>query len=123
MIAPVTDLLFVYGTLRSGGENHGVLAPWTLDAGRAVAPRLRLFTDGVYPYAWPAQREAAAVVGEVVTLREPDLALAALDRFEGPGYRREVVEVVLASGARRPAWTYVAARDPLAWGLRPLEQT
>lgn len=118
----MTDLLFVYGTLRSGCENHDVLAPWALDAGPAVAPRLTLFTDGVYPYAWPIADDAASVVGEVVSLREPDLALTALDRFEGPGYRRAVIEVVLASGARRAAWTYVAAHEPAARGLQPLDQ-
>lgn len=80
----MTDLLFVYGTLRSGRENHDVLAPWALDAGPAVAPRLTLFTDGVYPYAWPIADDAASVVGEVVSLREPDLALTASTASRGP---------------------------------------
>lgn len=118
----MTDLLFVYGTLRSGRENHGVLAPWTLSAGPGEALGVVLFTDGVYPYAWPVSDPSARVRGEVVSLREPALALATLDRFEGPGYQRALIDVVMASGARGRAWTYVAAREPATSGLRALDE-
>jgi hypothetical protein len=33
--------------------------------------------------------------------------IAALDRFEGDAYRREVIDVLLADGATVPAATYI----------------
>ena len=99
------DVVFVYGTLRSGQANHGRVL-----AGRPLAPavlpghELRL---GAWPWVQPA--DASSVVGEVV---EVDGAkLAELDLLEGVAsglYRRERVTVRLAAGGEAAAWTYVA---------------
>lgn len=59
---------------------------------------------------------ASRVAGEVHQLEGGDLAnrLAALDRFEGAGYRREAVTVTLEGGARLDAWAWVLAGAPPA---------
>lgn len=99
------DLVFVYGTLRSGQGNHGRLLK-----GRAMAAailedhELRL---GDWPWVQPAP--GSAVVGEVVAV-EPGL-LAELDLLEdvaGGWYRRERRVVRLPEGRRVEAWTYTA---------------
>lgn len=49
----------------------------------------------------------------VLYLELPPTAWPRLDRFEGGEYERRIVEVALADGTRKPAWTYVF-RDDLA---------
>ena len=110
-------LVFVYGSLRRGGDAHARL--------RAVAVRLgpasiigRLYDLGPYPAARPARRPRERVHGELYRLTRR-AALAALDRYEAcdppagatPEYRRETVPVEHA-GRQRHAWVY--------WYARPL---
>ncbi len=99
------DLVFVYGTLRTGQANHGRLL-----AGRPMAPavlgghELRL---GAWP--WVRQAEGASVVGEVVEVDRAKLAeLDALEDVAGGWYRRERATVRLGDGAELEVWTYVA---------------
>ncbi len=75
--------LFVYGTLRPGGENWRVAAPWCLRAEPASLPRHRLYRLA-HPAALPG-RDDEAVVGDLLWLRPGDdeEALARLDAFEG----------------------------------------
>ena len=88
--------LAVYGTLAPGRPNHHVVAPlggeWT--AGRVEG---ELFLEGWgatlgYPALRPRDGGAAVAVQVLTT---PTLASAwpALDRFEGPGYRRVLIPV------------------------------
>lgn len=87
---PMRTLLFVYGTLKRGGCNHGHLAGQTYVGPARTQPGYTLYDLGGYPaiVADPGTREG--VVGEVWSVDAP--ALAALDAFEGVHeglYRRE----------------------------------
>ena len=89
--------LAVYGTLAPGRSNHHVVAPLGGE-----------WTDGViegdlFPEGWgatlgyPACRpRAGGPIVPVKILSAPALAAAwpAIDRFEGPGYRRILVPVL-----------------------------
>lgn len=99
------EIIFVYGTLRSGGSNHHrlrgatPLGPGTL--------RGRLFRIAWYPGVVLDAR-AGEVCGELHAV-EPAM-LAALDEYEGGEYRR-----VRTTVAREPD---AAAIDAWIWEYR-----
>ena len=99
--------VFVYGTLRRGGEAPPELRRLLESGGRFVGLgriAARLHDAGAFPAAVPDP--TGRVVGEVYTLEDPEDALGRLDRYEaaapvlGPGrlFRRGLVEVSLLSG-------------------------
>lgn len=96
--------LFVYGTLRRGYGNHGLMgdAPCL---GRARTKGLfALFSHGI-PYL-SRQPRTTRVTGEVYVV--DDLRLARIDRLEAHPhwYVREEIEVVLENGRGMTAWCY-----------------
>ena len=109
------DLVFVYGTLRTGQANHRLhlgerpLVPAVLEG-----HELRL---GDWP--WIRAAAGSSVVGEVVAV-EPEV-LAGLDVLEdvaGGWYRRERCTVRLANGGEAEAWTYTAGTIAASGGRR-----
>lgn len=115
------DGLFVYGSLREGGSNHG----WLLRTGpegltRAwTAGRLFHLPAGGFPALVPGALPEGDppgpgwVAGEFVGYEDPqdlEAALADLDPLEGVEeglFSREILPVVLESGHRYQAWVYV----------------
>ena len=117
--------VFVYGTLRPGEANHGLLRGRTSARTPAVLAGALLYQGPGYPYAVD-DPDGGEIHGELVDpLPEAyEAVLADLDRLEeyvpgAPGnlYERVVREVRTASGRRRPAWVYLAAA-PTASVLR-----
>jgi len=53
----------------------------------------------------------AKVIGEVFRLRRPLNTLAALDRYEGPVFRREIHIARLEDGRLLRAWVYLYCGD------------
>ncbi len=99
------DLVFVYGTLRSGQDNHRRFL-----AGRPLAPAV-LAGHELRLGAWPWVRPAAgsSVVGEVGDVDGTTLAqLDLLEDVAGGWYRRERCTVRLGGGGAVDAWVYVA---------------
>ena len=115
-IAGDSNVIFVYGTLRSEFAN-------------AFARRLRdeadllgranvqgsIFLVAAYP---GYQREPDGIVrGELWRLRDPGKTLAALDDYEGPEYSRVLVDVTPITAMRaeppspRCAWIYRYDRE------------
>ena len=102
--------LFVYGTLVPGGRYYDVVARW-VQAHRPAAVRGRLYDTGRgYPAA-SFTDGGEPVHGAVLTLAPADEALAALDDFEGPEYRR--VEIGTLDGAAVVAYEWCAPFDGL----------
>ncbi len=86
------SLLFVYGTLKRGGSNHGQLAGQKFVGPARTATGYRLFLLEGYPGMVPWQADQEGVVGELWDVT--DAALPQLDAFEGVPeglYRREPV--------------------------------
>lgn len=98
------DLLFVYGTLRSGHENpYARLLRAEADlVCRATVPG-SIYRVKHYP-AWQPE-PAGEVHGEVFRLRNPDMTLRVLDEYEGEEFER-----VIVSGY----WLYRYLPDPPA---------
>ena len=84
------SLLFVYGTLKRGCNNHQHLADQTFIGVARTRPGFRLYDFGGYPGIVATADDEVGVVGEVWSVDEA--ALERLDRFEGIHeglYRRE----------------------------------
>lgn len=120
-MTPFSSLLFVYGTLRSGGGH--AMSQFLAARSRFVSPASapgRLYDLGAFPGMVEAANTDERVRGEVCELKEPEATLAALDRYEGCGpenpqpwlYERVLAVVTLETGEQVPAWLYLY-RGPL----------
>ena len=78
-----SSLLFVYGTLRRGGEGHRLLQRrGVVYVGKGIVAG-ELYDLGSYPGALKSQDLASRVVGEVYRLSNATQALQRLDEYEG----------------------------------------
>jgi len=110
--------LFVYGTLRPDGSNHGLLERVVSDVELAHADGLALYAARGFPYAAPDPSPNARITGAVCVIddRAWPTALTRLDRLEGyqpdreaaSHYLRRLRPVVTASGVQTEAWIYLA---------------
>jgi gamma-glutamylcyclotransferase (GGCT)/AIG2-like uncharacterized protein YtfP len=107
------DLLFVYGTLKRGGENHPKLAVHRVrfvGEGR-IRGRLYRIKGQPYPGAVPGTSRAY-IHGEVYELSNREKVLTELDQFEGTDeglFVRKLVDVWVGS-EKFKAWVYFYAR-------------
>jgi gamma-glutamylaminecyclotransferase len=106
-------LLFVYGTLKRGGQNHRELAshkPRFLGTGRIKGHLFRIKGES-YPGAVPTS-SPEYVRGELYELEAPKKALEKIDEFEGVEeglFVRKLAEVWVGQ-EKMKAWTYFYAR-------------
>lgn len=97
--------LFVYGTLRRGAPMHGLLQGRARWLGPAQVPG-RLLDLGAFPALLPPSAAGERVHGELFALgADAAVLLDALDRYEGPRFRRER-ETVAGPGGAVEAWLY-----------------
>lgn len=122
------DGLFVYGTLRSGGRNHGWIRRTHPEGSTSANTAGRLFQlPGVsFPAMVPAAEPAAPppgpgwVVGEFIgyedaaSLEGAVQDLDPLEDVEGGLFERRLLPVILDRGQRYLAWIYVFPEDRLA---------
>jgi gamma-glutamylcyclotransferase (GGCT)/AIG2-like uncharacterized protein YtfP len=108
------DRLFVYGTLRPGQNAYDLLAPHVRDVRPATATGTMLAFE-TYPGLVDGD---TAIVGDVVTLIDPDAAFARLDAYEGDEFRRVLVDIQV-DGAPARAWCYLLV-DPDPAGATPV---
>lgn len=119
-----TVAVFVYGTLKRGRSNHGVVEDLVLDAREATVDGFRLLDCGSFPGARP--EDGATVRGDLLTLAFPTAALVRLDRLEGTPhlYTRERVTATTAMGEQVECWIYVLNVSRCArgggWGWREM---
>jgi gamma-glutamylcyclotransferase (GGCT)/AIG2-like uncharacterized protein YtfP len=76
-----TRLIFVYGTLKRGGSNHGFIAGQTYLGEAALSPGFTLYSLGDYPGLVAEPENMANVTGELWAVDGP--TLANLDALEG----------------------------------------
>ncbi len=117
MPSPLSDLLFVYGTLRMGCDD--AMARWLHGASRLIGPAQAngaLYRVDHYPGFVPGG--SGQVVGDLVQLADPPAAFAILDDYEQcsdawPRPREYRRERLIVAGPQGPveAWTYIFAHD------------
>lgn len=116
----MTDLLFVYGTLRSGYGRHGVLRRLGARYVGLGTVQGELFNLGDFPGALKSESVLPRIAGEVYQLRPAARAFKVLDPVEGfrpmdPAsslFKREAAEIVFQDGRRAAAWVYWLNRLP-----------
>ena len=116
--APKTINLFVYGTLKVGGELHEELSTWkACFLGNArIKGKLFQIADESYPGAITTVSEDY-VVGEVYQVKDPLTALRKIDHAEGCDeglFERKLVDAWL-DGKKIKAWSY--------FYLKPLDKS
>jgi gamma-glutamylcyclotransferase (GGCT)/AIG2-like uncharacterized protein YtfP len=105
-------LAFVYGSLKEGFGNHGVLGDSPLEGKASLISNSKLVSLGSFPAVVKDQLEDTAILGEVYKV--DDKALTRLDRLEGNGsfYNRELRDITMSeNGAQRKAWVYFLMSD------------
>jgi len=117
----MTDLLFVYGTLRQDSR-HEMYRELARHAAYIGMGRVRgtLRDLGEYPGLVDRGGGDAEVHGELYELEEPERTLALLDEYEGCGphdpepheFVRKEAEVLTESPDAVRAWVYVYNGDP-----------
>lgn len=106
----MTPFLFVYGSLRPGGQGFDLIA----DDVEIEAPgvlRDHVLVGANYPYPWCISGWGGVVRGEVLALRQVPGLFDVLDEYEGadqphPEYRRVVRSVTIGTDSV-DAWVYV----------------
>ena len=95
----MNNTVAVYGTLLSEARNQGVIAPFAIET-RPIHFRGVLYHTG-YGFPVVLLGDEGEVLGELVTLSDPERAFDVLDRFEGASqnphalYRRVTIEARL----------------------------
>jgi gamma-glutamylcyclotransferase (GGCT)/AIG2-like uncharacterized protein YtfP len=133
-----TDLLFVYGTLKSAFDNgpaRSLRQSATLVGSASIYGRMYAVCGprGAlhYPAVVPSENDGDLVHGEVYRLADLGV-LDELDAYEGCAdnsprpheYRRSITPVTLTGGAQLPAWVYWYALNterlpPIPTGVFP----
>lgn len=98
-------MLFVYGSLLRGEENHAVIRGARFVAGARTAARYTLVDLGPYPAL--VRGGATAIAGELYVVGAE--LLAALDAFEGhpDHYVRSAIELAIGGHGHTGADAYV----------------
>jgi gamma-glutamylcyclotransferase (GGCT)/AIG2-like uncharacterized protein YtfP len=112
-------LVFLYGSLKRGEQNHGLMAGAEFRGPATTDCEFRLFALPHYPamVRWPAA--PLAIAGELY--RVGAALLERLDHFEGNGrlYQREEIRVIDEHARAQQAWTYLYLQPLPAECLHP----
>lgn len=85
--------VFVYGTLKRGGENHEWIKSQTFVASARTKPLYRMFDLGGYP-GMICSENGIAIEGEIWDVDEAGLArLDVLEDIDGGEYERVLIEL------------------------------
>jgi len=122
-IEPFREMLFVYGSLKKGFDNHHLLSQYTKRIGKAITvSKFGMFEDsfGNYPYLIPVAQ--MRIHGELYEIRRREL-LEKLDRFEGcpDYYERKKILVKTHRGTTR-ASVYIQPHAAVPYGQKALRE-
>lgn len=122
-IEPFREMLFVYGSLKKGFDNHHLLSKHAKRIGKAITmSKFGMFEDsfGNYPYLIPVPQ--MRIHGELYEIQRKEL-LEKLDRFEGypEYYERKKILVKTHRGTVR-AFVYIQPHTAIPQGQKPLRE-
>jgi len=119
---PFSELLFVYGSLKKGFDNHHLLSKYAKRLGKArTVKKFGMFEDsfGNYPYLIPVPY--AKIEGELYEITRKEL-MDKIDTFEGAPeyYERKRIEVKSHHGVQR-AYVYIQPHTKVPQGQESLK--
>ncbi len=94
-----------------GESRHGLLAAGGVKSVRPASLAGELFDMGEHPGMKLSAHTHGRVTGELIEFDSLDTIMEELDREEGAGFRREIVNVAVEGGGNHFAWTYVLAGE------------
>ena len=122
-IEPFKELLFVYGSLKKGFDNHNLLSKYAKRIGKSITiGKFGMFEDsfGNYPYLVPVPK--MRIHGELYLIERKEL-LDKLDQFEGAPeyYERKKILVKSHRGTHR-AFVYIQPHTTVPEDQKPLRE-
>jgi len=121
-IKPFSELLFVYGSLKKGFDNHQLLTKYTKRIGKAsTVGRFAMYEDSFGNYPYLVRKPITKVWGELYEIKRKEL-LESIDRFEGSPelYKRVKIKVKTHKGIHL-AYTYIRENVSIPQGQKPLK--
>jgi len=120
---PFSELLFIYGSLKKGFDNHHLLSKHSKRLGKAITVgKFGMFEDsfGNYPYLIPVPK--MRIHGELYLIERREL-LEKLDQFEGAPeyYERKKILVKSHRGTQR-AFVYIQPHATIPQDQKPLRE-
>jgi len=120
---PFSELLFIYGSLKKGFDNHHLLSKHSKRLGKAITVgKFGMFEDsfGNYPYLVPVPK--MRIHGELYLIERREL-LERLDLFEGAPeyYERKKILVKSHRGTQR-AFVYIQPHTTIPKDQKPLRE-
>jgi gamma-glutamylcyclotransferase (GGCT)/AIG2-like uncharacterized protein YtfP len=105
---PFNELLFVYGSLKKGFDNHNILGKYAKRLGKAhTVKRFAMFEDSFGNYPYLVNVPLTKIQGELYKITRVEL-MQRIDKFEGVPdyYTRKKIEVKSHHGVQR-AFVYI----------------
>jgi len=102
------ELLFVYGSLKKGFDNHNLLAKYAKRLGKAhTVKKFAMFEDSFGNYPYLVDTPLSKIKGELYQITRAEL-MQKIDEFEGAPdyYERKKIEVKSHHGVKR-AFVYI----------------
>ncbi|MBO9700624.1 MAG: gamma-glutamylcyclotransferase [Sporocytophaga sp.] len=84
------EKIFVYGTLRNGGNAHHLMRGCELLNEGISVSGFKLYDAGEYPFAVYTADPEDAITGDMFAIKQEDVLLT-LDEYEGQEYQRKIL--------------------------------
>ena len=120
---PFNELLFVYGSLKKGFDNHNLLSKYAKRLGKAqTVKKFSMFEDSFGNYPYIIDEPSYRIKGELYQITRAEL-MQKIDEFEGvPDYYvRKKIEVKSHHGIKR-AFIYLKPDKTLPTDQKPLKE-
>lgn len=120
---PFSELLFVYGSLKKGFDNHSLLSKYAKRLGKAhTIKKFGMFEDSFGNYPYLIDTPYNKIKGELYQITRAEL-MKKIDEFEGAPdyYQREKIEVKSHHGINR-AFVYIQADVKAPNNQEPLKE-
>ena len=120
---PFSELLFVYGSLKKGFDNHNLLGNSAKRLGKArTVKKFSMYEDSFGNYPYIVDEPYSKIKGELYQIMRADL-MQKLDEFEGVPdyYERKKIEVKSHHGVKR-AFVYIRKGVEVSDKQKPLKE-
>jgi len=120
---PFSELLFVYGSLKKGFDNHNLLGNSAKRLGKArTVKKFSMYEDSFGNYPYIVDEPYSKIKGEIYQITRADL-MQKIDEFEGAPdyYIRKKIEVKSHHGVQR-AFVYIREDAEVSDTQEPLKE-